>query len=320
MEMHHVVDVVVVVSLTFCVTAVISMSLHELPKTPPMLLLVSLDGFRHDYLDMFNENETANFQYFIKNGVKAKHVINVFPSVTFPNHMTLLTGVYPETHGVTHNNFYDPKLNDTFFMHTFYQNLEPKWFDNGAEPIWVTNQKSGLERKSGSLMWPGGLTTVKCIQPKVLSHTYLYNSTQQISYRQRIDYIIKWFTDKKEPINLGLLYFPEPDEVGHQYGPASKEVKEEILKIDAALGHLRTELDAHGLLDKMNIILTADHGMTEVGKSFINLDEYLKPDTYTTPINLSLGYNMVIPELVPKKGIYVMILINVYFVLSKIWV
>ncbi|KAJ8314887.1 hypothetical protein KUTeg_007037 [Tegillarca granosa] len=259
------------------------LSIHELVNEPPLLLLISIDGFRHDYLDMFEENETANFQYFIKNGVKAKQVINVFPSSTFPNHMTLLTGVYPETHGVTHNNFYDPNLNDTFYMNIFYQNLEPKWFDNGAEPIWVTNQKGGPDRKSGSLMWPGGLTTVKCIQPKVLPHAYLYNTTKQITYKQRIDYIIKM------------------DEIGHQYGPASKEVKQEILKIDKALGYLKRELEAHGLLNKMNIIITADHGMVGIENGFINLDDYLKPDIYTTPVNLSAGHNMVTPQIVPKK-------------------
>ncbi|XP_069141629.1 bis(5'-adenosyl)-triphosphatase enpp4-like [Argopecten irradians] len=272
------------------------------PTDLPLLILISMDGFRHDYLNqtVFNKSDISNFQHFIDHGVRASHVRNVFPSVTFPNHMSILTGQYAEEHDVVHNDFYDPYLNDTFHMHNFYQNFQSKWFDNGAEPIWVTNQKGGRGRNSGSVLWPGGIAPVKCIEPRIIPRATLYNLSDSISYQRRIDVLMDWFTDKEfNAINFGMLYFEEPDLSGHHHGPLSKEVQEEIKRLDKALGYLREQLNKTGLSDRMNIIITADHGMNQFENKIVNLDEILDPTWYTTPSNFK---HHLVPMVIPTKG------------------
>lgn len=265
----------------------------------PLLTIISMDGFRHDYLNQkeLKDTDIANFLYYIKHGVKAGHVLNIFPSVTFPNHMTLLTGQYPEVHGIVHNEFFDPYLNASFNMQNFYQNFDSKWFDNGAEPIWVTNQKRGQGRSSGSVLWPGATAPIECQQPRMIDHATLYNMS--MPYNHRIDVLMDWFTDTKySPINLGMLYFDEPDETAHKYGPLSKEVRDKIRKLDDALGYLRQKLNETGLTDKMNIIITSDHGMNQFEDHVVNLDLILDRSWYTT----SGHGGMQVFMMTPRKG------------------
>ncbi|OWF50220.1 Bis(5'-adenosyl)-triphosphatase enpp4 [Mizuhopecten yessoensis] len=261
-----------------------------------------MDGFRHDYLDQtaLNKSDISNFQHFIDHGVKTSHIRNIFPSNTFPNHMTILTGQYAEEHGVVDNVFFDPYLNDTFNMYNFYQNFQSKWFDNGAEPIWVTNQKGGRGRNSGSILWPGGVAPVKCIEPRIIPRATLFNLSDTISLQYRIDVLIDWFTDTNfNAINFGMLYFEEPDLSGHKYGPLSKEVREQIKLLDQALGYLREKLNKTGLSEKMNIILTSDHGMNQFEDRVVDLDTILDRSWYTTHSQYKSSIDLMV---LPRKG------------------
>ena len=140
--------------LLLCSISVVVKYVRCVDTQLPLLTLISMDGFRYDYLDKFTREEVPNFYYMMENGAKAAHVHNIFPSVTLPSHMTLLSGLYAENHGVVHNRFYDPLYNMSYDLFDFLANKDPRFFDNGQETIWTTNQKNGDDRNSGSVLFP----------------------------------------------------------------------------------------------------------------------------------------------------------------------
>ncbi|XP_053396057.1 ectonucleotide pyrophosphatase/phosphodiesterase family member 5-like [Mercenaria mercenaria] len=267
----------------------------------PKVILISMDGFRYDYLDLIPPNEAEHFRYMIKNGVKAKSIMNVFPTVTYPNHYTLITGLYPESHGIVHNRFLDTYWNEYFVYNDRRDNVDPFWYDVGAEPIYVTNKKAG--GSSGSVVWPAGIGEVKGIKPDRLIPDA--NSFTEINSTERVDTLIKWFTDKNNPINLGLLYFLEPDETAHASGAGSKNVTD-IIKGDLndALGYLFKRLKEVNLFDEMNIILTADHGFANYSKEkTVLLDRYLNASWYKTGAeDFGRNGNHISENIFPEKG------------------
>ncbi|XP_035686325.1 bis(5'-adenosyl)-triphosphatase ENPP4-like [Branchiostoma floridae] len=239
----------------------------------PLLLLVSFDGFRYDYLDRSQDRvQLPNFKYLVQTGVRAKWVHNSFITKTFPNHFTIATGMYEESHGIVANSMYDPELGEMFHVNT----SDPRWWDVGGEPIWITNQKH-LGGKSGVLNWPGMQAQFNNTLP--FRHLPAYNMS--IPYKERVDTMVGWFKDSEDPINLGVLYFEEPDHTGHFAGPESKEIDETLDMVDRTVGYLIDELKAAGLFERMNVIITSDHGMMEVSQErVIELDRYLDPSTY----------------------------------------
>ena len=263
-------EICLVVSLLFTVDVLCHF------KADPRLLLVSLDGFRWDYLK--KNASFPNFKRIIKDGIHARlGVKNAFLTKTFPNHYTIVTGLYEESHGVVGNTFFDPHFNQTFNIWNNTQEAEPKWFDDGGEPIWVTNQKYSPARRSGSVFWPGDRAPVKGFLPyRHLS----YDST--VPFRKRIDTIVGWFTDKY-PINLGLLYYEQPDHCGHIFGPESDQMLEQLIELDKDIGYLLQKLEEKDILDDVNLIITSDHGMTNTPtdeEHKINLDKYIDLMSY----------------------------------------
>ncbi|XP_069131622.1 bis(5'-adenosyl)-triphosphatase enpp4-like [Argopecten irradians] len=233
----------------------------------PRCLLISFDGFRWDYLNKFN---TPNFDKILKEGVVAtRGVVNAFITKTLPNHYSIVTGLYEESHGIVGNTMYDPDFHEVFHIYNKQQVTDSKWFDNGGEPIWVTNQRQGSSHRSGVLYWPGNGAAVKGFRP----YRYeLYNP--DVKNETRIDKIIKWFTDDY-PINLGILYFEQPDQLGHEVGPDSPEMREMIEALDTLVGYLLQKIEENDLQD-LNLIITSDHGMASTPESkIINLDDYI---------------------------------------------
>ncbi|CAF0741783.1 unnamed protein product [Brachionus calyciflorus] len=216
----------------------------------PMVLLLSFDGFRWDYLLKHN---LTNFNSIKKNGTHAEYMINSFSTVTFPNHWTLVTGLYEESHGIIQNIMYDPVLNKTFNL-GMPETYTKEWFGQNklTEPIWATNQKAGNGRYSAA-EWLG---------------SNLEFSGQNI-------------TTAKNPINFGAIYFDEPDHYGHLYGPDSKEIAEKLQELDGDLGYLLDQLKSHHLFDKVNLIITSDHGMDSISeKTVIFLEDYIDDNLY----------------------------------------
>ncbi|KAL4233252.1 hypothetical protein ACF0H5_007936 [Mactra antiquata] len=270
-------------NVTFYLTVLLLYHLTQCTSSKlfPKLILISMDGFRYNYLDMFSSDEIPNFRYIIENGVKAESMLNVFPSVTYPNHYTLITGLYPESHGIVHNRFYDPVWKEYFFYDNRRDNFDPIWFDVGAEPIYVTNKKADASRCAGSVVWPCGLGKVKGIGPdKIIPDADPFSV---IDFKTRVDTLVSWFTEKINPINLGLLYFPEPDEIAHHSGAGSENVTRFIKgELNDVLGHLFQRLKESNLFDEMNIILTADHGFTNYTKAIVLAEYGLNSTLYST--------------------------------------
>ena len=266
--------------LLLCVSVIVS---HN---SNPLLLLVSFDGFRYDYLQKVAQShqKTPNFDRLRQEGVEALHVKNRFITKTFPNHYSIATGYDEESHGVTGNNFYDDAIKKEY---TFDNDSDPLMWNNGtmgggAEPIWVTNEKTKdhsvlYPKSSGVMMWPGCKAKIHGIRP-----TWHMDYNQTYPNKSRVDDVVKWFTDHDKPINLGLLYFSEPDHSGHEFGPNSEKILDLIVALDGIVGYLLEQLEKHDdLLHRMNIIITSDHGMAEIGKdNLIKLNDYLDPSLY----------------------------------------
>ncbi|XP_029352426.1 ectonucleotide pyrophosphatase/phosphodiesterase family member 5 [Echeneis naucrates] len=237
----------------------------------PKLLLVSFDGFRWDYVDRV---PTPNFHSIMDEGVTVERVENAYITKTFPNHYSLVTGLYAETHGIVANEMYDPIMNQSFSMETD-SIYESRWWEE-AVPLWVTIQKAG--GKSGAAMWPGSDVKIHGMFP---TQFLQYNAS--VSFETRVERIVDWFSAPKEKaVDFGVLYWEEPDESGHNLGPQSSLMDVVIAGIDEKLGFLINELKKAGLYEQVNLIVTSDHGMTQLfTDNIIELDEYVSRDLYT---------------------------------------
>ena len=244
------------------------------------VLLISFDGFRWDYLDMVNNkgHPTPNFQMLIDNGVvvKSPGVKNQFITKTMPNHYSLVTGLYEESHGIVANEFYDPVYNETVNIVTMMNDI--KWWNGTGtqkvEPVWVTNDAEGDDHHtSGAFYWPG--SEVKGMRPKYFISPF----NMSIPFSLRVDTVAGWFTQEDRPINFGVMYYHEPDETGHQHGPDSTEMVDMIVTLDQYLGYMIKVFNAKHIFDGLNIILTSDHGMSEM-KDNVYLDDYVDPSLY----------------------------------------
>jgi predicted AlkP superfamily pyrophosphatase or phosphodiesterase len=171
-------------------------------STEPLLILVSFDGFRWDYL---NTHNLTNFNTLKNDGVYTDYIYNAFATVTFPNHWTLVTGLYEETHGIIQNQMFDPVLNSKYDPSIVDSLSDFKWYaqNNITEPIWVTNQKANKNRLSAA-EWIG--SDVKIHDEAII--TIPYNRTRP--YKEIIDQFIQLFVKDEQPINFGAIYFDEP--------------------------------------------------------------------------------------------------------------
>ncbi|XP_029455034.1 ectonucleotide pyrophosphatase/phosphodiesterase family member 7 isoform X2 [Rhinatrema bivittatum] len=222
------------------------------------LLLVSFDGFRWNYeIDV----DMPNLDAMAKDGVKARYLSPAFITITSPCHFTLLTGKYIENHGVIHNMYFNT-TNGVKLPYYPTQGIS-KWWDNGSLPIWITAQRQGL--KTGSLFFPGGNATYQGEEvsvKKVESGFHKWNNKTE--WAENIETVMSWFTERD--LDFVALYFGEPDSTGHKFGPESQETKEMVRQVDWAIGHIRSRIEHYGLKSKLNLIITADHGMRTVLK------------------------------------------------------
>ncbi|KAK8724056.1 hypothetical protein OTU49_011424 [Cherax quadricarinatus] len=232
------------------------------------VLVISLDGFGHHYLDKYPWRYLATNLYSA--GSYPRKFRNQFVTKTFPNHFSVATGLYEEVHGVIGNNIYDSSLNKTFGMddkELFMQNPL-------VSPVWTLNEEHGGH--SGCIMWPG------CgVAYRGKNVTFLSPFHQHALFNESIDKSIEWFTNERTPANLIFLYHEEPDHVGHIYGPNSSQVEEELRKIDEGIGYLYQMLTVHKLRDTVDVIVMSDHGMSAVKEeNVIFLDDIVDSSLY----------------------------------------
>ncbi|MCJ1280877.1 ectonucleotide pyrophosphatase phosphodiesterase [Xylographa opegraphella] len=229
-------------------------------KFAPTTILISLDGFRADFL---NRGLTPTLNSFVAEGVSPRYMLPSFPSVTFPNHYTLVTGLYPESHGVVGNSFWDTELQEEFFYTDPARSMQPKWWIEG-EPIWVTAAEQNVT--SAIHMWPGSEAHIQ-IEPAFLDK---YNGTEVLS--RKVDRILD-FIDMPGEFDPGAasanefrprfiaFYVPNVDAHGHLNGPNSTAIRATIHDVDLMLQDLFAGLQERNLTDVINIVVVSDHGM-----------------------------------------------------------
>ena len=221
-------------------------------------IIISADGFRWDY---YGRIPTPGIDKIKSMGVHVKNLKNSFATVTFPNHYTLVTGLYEESHGIVDNTMFDPLFNETFDMST----TSEKWW-SGGEPIWVSLFNS-VGKKSVCVNWVG------CgVDGQHPAYWGVYNGP--MGYEDRVDRIVDVMAED-DAVDLGLLYFEEPDHSCHLFGPDSQEVLAAIRRVDDAIIRLLAEVD----LSEVNVIFTSDHGGVSVGRDrVIVLTEKIQED------------------------------------------
>jgi predicted AlkP superfamily pyrophosphatase or phosphodiesterase len=207
-------------------------------------------------------------------GVQAQGLIPSFPSKTFPNHYTVVTGLYPGHHGIVANTIYDPGADAWFRMSDVSAVTNGRWW--GGEPLWVTAEKQG--QHAATMFWPGSEAEIDGVRP---SHTRKYDG--RVSNRDRVRQVLEWLdlTGEQHPTFL-TLYMSDVDGAGHRYGPDSPQVDSAIATVDSAIGLLVEGLRERGVLDRTDIIIVSDHGMAATSADrVVILDDYINPGTVT---------------------------------------
>lgn len=242
----------------------------------PTTILISLDGFRADFL---YRGLTPTMSKFIAEGISPKYMRPSFPSVTFPNHFTLATGLYPESHGVVGNTFWDADLQQEFYYTDPARSLQPYWW--GGEPIWRTAERQDV--RAAVHMWPGSEVHNEEIVPAYVDK---YNGSEILS--RKVDRVME-FLDIPGPMDIGAksdrprpqliaAYVPNVDADGHLYGPNSTEIRQTITDADTMLGEILKGLQARNLTDIVNVVVVSDHGMATTDTSrLIQLEDLVDP-------------------------------------------
>ena len=221
----------------------------------PYVLLISIDGHRHDYNRL---HRPPVLSQFAKEGIQAKSLIPVFPSKTFASHFSLISGRYPGRHGIVDNKFYAPKLKKSYSLKD-RKSVADATFYSGT-PLWTL--ASINEMVSAVYFWPGSEAPVKGHIPSFFM-PYKHSTPP----RKRAREVVRWFKLplRERPHFVSLYLSSDVDFIGHKYGPNSKEIKEAILKVDNELKYLLAELAK--LKWDLNIIITSDHGMIALDES-----------------------------------------------------
>lgn len=231
----------------------------------PYVIMISVDGFRYDYPTKY---ATPNINRLSKQGVSADYMNPSFPSITFPNHYTLITGLYPAHHGLVDNFFYDYKRNEAYKMNDGKIVSDGSWY--GGKPLWSLAEEQGL--LSASLFWVSSQSDAGKTRP-----TYYYNYHEKFNNEQKISIVLNWLKlpEAQRP-HFITMYFPEVDANGHHHGPDSKETEEAVKSVDAAIGDLVTKVNNLGFKN-VNFVFVSDHGMIKVDKeNAIDIPEILK--------------------------------------------
>lgn len=225
-----------------------------------VVMMISIDGFRYDYLKNL---EVPNLKKLVQNGVVADGMVPSFPSLTFPNHISLVTGRTPGHHGIVSNTFYDRNRKETYSMGDGDTVNDGSWYK--GEPIWTVLEQVGI--KTATCFWVGSEAKINGIDP-----TYIYPYDGKVTNLKRAEKVIEWLKlpDPDRPQFI-TLYFSDVDSAGHSYGPDSKQVAEAATEIDAAIGNIIDYAKKAGL--DMQYIVVSDHGMNVIETQRVSLYE-----------------------------------------------
>ncbi|HEX8029133.1 MAG TPA: ectonucleotide pyrophosphatase/phosphodiesterase [Vicinamibacterales bacterium] len=240
-----------------------------LPPEKAILILISIDGFRSDYFDRFHPPALTTLA---ARGVRAEGLIPQFPSKTFPNHYTIVTGLTLPHHGIVSNNMRAPDIPGDFAMSNREVLADPRWW--GGEPIWNTAEKQG--RRAAAMFWPGSETVIGGRQA-----TYWTPFDDRMPHGERVNGVLGWLRlPENERPSFLTLYFSDVDSAGHSRGPDSDDVRDAVMKVDRSIGQLVEGVKQIGLADRVHYVVVSDHGMAAVSPDrMILIDDYIDVTT-----------------------------------------
>ena len=221
----------------------------------PYLILVGVDGFRHDYFDLF---ETPTFDRVAAAGVKADALIPPFPSLTFPSFYSIATGLYPGNHGIVGNRFLDPDRDELYSYRAADDKQDGTWY--GGEPIWVTAETQGMV--AAAFFFPATEADIQGVRP-----TFWTAYDSSIRNEERVDQVLAWLElPPRERPHMITLYFSAVDSAGHRFGPGSSQVGTAVERVDRTLARLLRGIRdlPHG--DRVYLVIVSDHGMAAPGR------------------------------------------------------
>jgi predicted AlkP superfamily pyrophosphatase or phosphodiesterase len=226
------------------------------------VVLVSLDGFRWDYA---RRDGATHLLALGKQGVWAPEgMLPSFPSLTFPNHFTIVTGLYPEHHGLVANSFYDATKQARYAINDPNAVTDGSWYS--GTPLWSLAESQGM--RSACLFWPGSEAKIAGFRP-----TYYLHFDNKIDDKARIDQVLAWLhLPAEDRPHFITLYYSKPDHEGHEFGPDAPETKAAVIKVDGLVGKLKAGLDATGL--PIDLVVISDHGMVKTQGDWITLDKF----------------------------------------------
>lgn len=217
------------------------------------VVLVSFDGLRHDYLDRV---DTPGFDRLAAMGAVADALIPVFPSLTFPSHYSIATGMYPANHGIVGNQFYDPVRDDVFNYRDTDDAQDGSWW--GGEPIWLTAERQGMA--AAALFFPGTEATIDGLRP---SNWRTYDG--ELPNQRRVEQVLEWLRlPPDQRPHLITLYFSMVDGAGHSLGPDAPELERSLRTADRLLAELLSEIERLPYGDRVYVVAVSDHGMARV--------------------------------------------------------
>lgn len=232
----------------------------------PTTIVVSLDGFHPHYI---NHEITPNLHQLLTQNSGAPYMVPSFPSSTFPNHWTMVTGLYPGNHGIIGNTFYDEALKKQFFNTKPAQSLNPEWW--GGQPIWQTASFNGI--LSAIHMWPGSEVKWTEEAPVLVDP---FNQTELLSSKSKR--VFSWLDRELEGRpELIMAYVPTVDSVGHVNGIKGKELVKALQDVDELIGTLMSGVESRNLTDIVNFIVVSDHGMAPTSNDrLVYLDDLVE--------------------------------------------
>jgi predicted AlkP superfamily pyrophosphatase or phosphodiesterase len=228
----------------------------------PYVILVSLDGFRYDYAQKYH---AKHLLALAAQGANAPEgMLPAYPSITFPNHYTIITGLYPGHHGIVANKFYDPSRKEVYNYREPNSAVDGTWY--GGTPLWVLAEQQGM--RSASFFWAGSEAQIQGVRP-----SYYLKFEKSFPNSKRVEQVLAWLhLPPKQRPHFITLYFSDTDTAGHQYGPDSPQVSDAVRELDREIGRLVNGIKESKL--PVDLIVLADHGMAKVKGPAIYLDRY----------------------------------------------
>jgi predicted AlkP superfamily pyrophosphatase or phosphodiesterase len=234
------------------------------------VVLVSLDGFRYDYAKKYG---ATHLLAIAAHGASVPQgMIPAYPSLTFPNHYTIVTGLYPEHHGIVGNSFYDPAREERYTYSNPQTNADGSWY--GGTPLWSLAEQQGM--RTACYFWPGSEAEIAGQRP-----SYYLHFDNSVPDPSRIEQVIAWLRlPPEQRPHFITLYYSQVDHAGHEFGPDSPQTAAAVKQVDALMGTLERDLNALHL--PIDLIIVSDHGMEKIQGGWIDLDKFAPLEGFNT--------------------------------------